>query len=164
MFQKVDNLAEDRHQGICPVPTYELTENDWELFLSGNAKDEIKDRLRALNIYQYFYPPADGVALAMVDNGIGTVAGISSAMKIAEADGHHISDNELLPDVSDIPEMLEGFRHAGYVAEGEISWEMTPAGKSLRQNVKFRPRESLVSKLIGQFSAKINVDLKDLLK
>ncbi|NTI16091.1 hypothetical protein G6L29_10635 [Agrobacterium rhizogenes] len=164
MFQRLDNLAEDRRQGICPVPTYELTENDWELFLSGSAKDEIEQRLRALNIYQYFYPPADSVALAMVDNAIGTVEGISAALDIAASSGHEISENELLPEVADIPEMLEAFKSAGYIAEGEMSCEITPAGKSVRQSVKFRPRESLISKVIGQFSAKVNLDLKDFLK
>ncbi len=60
--------------------------------------------------------------------------------------------------------MLESFKSAGYIAEGELSWEMTPEGKTVRQNVKFRPRESLISKVIGQFSAKLDLDLKDLLK
>lgn len=164
MFQRLDNLAEDRQQGICPVPTYELSENDWELFLSGSAKDDIEARLKSLNIYQYFYPPADSVALAMVDNGKGTVDGIATAIEIAEKAGHQISSNELLPAVGDIPEMLESFKSAGYIAEGELSWEMTPEGKTVRQNVKFRPRESLISKVIGQFSAKLDLDLKDLLK
>jgi hypothetical protein len=49
-----------------------------------------------------------------------------------------------------------------YVIEGERTLEVTEAGKSIRETLKFKPRESLISKIINQFSVKI--DLKDLLK
>lgn len=163
MFTAIDNLAEDRAQGICPVPTYELSEKDWELFYRGTRIEEIQERLKALNIFQYFFPPADSVALAMVDNGVSTEEEIIRAMEMAQHDGHELSKNELLPDVMDVPDILSEFKRAGYIAEGEMSWEMTPEGKSMRQNVKFRPREGLIAKLIAQISVKINLDLKDLL-
>lgn len=164
MIQGLDNLAEDRQQGICPIPTYEFTEHDWEVFLRGTEIDEIQARLKALNIFQYFFPPKDSFALAMVDNGKGSLPDIAAAAQLAEAGGHELSGNEILPDVSSLPDILAAFQDAGYIAEGEMSWEMTQTGENVRQSVKFRPRESLMAKLIGQFSAKLNMDLKDLFK
>lgn len=164
MIQGLDNLAEDRQQGICPIPTYEFSDHDWEVFLRGREIDEIQARLKALNIFQYFFPPKDSFALAMVDNGKGNLSDIAVAEQLAEAGGHELSGNELLRDVNDLPDILAAFKDAGYIAEGEMSWEMTQAGESVRQSVKFRPRESLVAKLIGQFSAKFNMDLKDLFR
>jgi len=164
MVQALDNLAEDRRQGICPIPTYEFSDNDWETFLRGKDIEEIQARLKALNIFQYFYPPKDSFALGMVDNGRGNLADIAAAAQMAEAEGHQLSGNELLPGVNSLPDILAAFKDVGYIAEGEMSWEMTETGENVRQSVKFRPRESLMSKLIGQFSAKLNMDLKDLFK
>jgi hypothetical protein len=50
----MDSMAVDRQHGICPLPLYEFTENDWELFLSGRRIDDIEERLKALGIFQYF--------------------------------------------------------------------------------------------------------------
>lgn len=164
MIQGLDNLAEDRQQGICPIPTYELSDHDWETFLRGEQIDEIQARLKSLNIFQYFFPPTDSFALAMVDNGKGNLTDIAAAAEMAEAGGHELSGNEILPGVSNLPDILEALKDVGYIAEGEMSWEMTKTGENLRQSVKFRHRESLMAKLIGQFSAKLNMDLKDLFK
>jgi hypothetical protein len=34
-LREMDNMAIDRQHGICALPLYELSENDWELFKSG---------------------------------------------------------------------------------------------------------------------------------
>ncbi|RUM00655.1 hypothetical protein [Rhizobium chutanense] len=164
LVQGLDNLAEDRQQGICPIPTYEFSDHDWEVFLRGKEIDEIQERLKALNIFQYFFPPKDSFALAMVDNGKGNLPDIAAAAQLAEAGGHELSKNEIVPDVSKLPDILEALKDLGYIAEGEMSWEMTESGENARRSVRFRPRESLMAKLIGQFSAKLNMDLKDLFK
>jgi hypothetical protein len=43
----------DVSQGICPIPLYEFTAGDWELFSSGQRKDDIRQRLKELNVYQW---------------------------------------------------------------------------------------------------------------
>jgi len=48
------------------------------------------------------------------------------------------------------------------VVEGEFGLELTSSGKTIRSSVKFRPKESLISKIINQFSIKI--DLKSLFR
>jgi hypothetical protein len=66
-----DNLAIYRQFGVCAIPLYELKEDDYELFYSSKL-DDVRERLRALNIYQYFYPAPDQLALGVVDNGINS--------------------------------------------------------------------------------------------
>lgn len=95
--------------------------------------------------------------------GKGTVD-ITTVIEIAETASHQISDDELLPEEADILEMLKSFKSACHIEEGKLSREMTPKGKTVRQHVKFLPCESLISEVMGQLSAKLDLDLKDLLK
>jgi hypothetical protein len=158
-----DNLAGDRKQGVCPVPTYELTERDWELFGSGQHIDEVRERLKALNIYQYFFPPADSVALGLIDRNVGTEEGIQRGFDIAEQSGHFVSKNEFLPDAEDLPDLLEALKAKGYVAEGEFSYETTEEGRTIRKSVKVRPRESFLTKIINRINLSASVSPKDFL-
>jgi hypothetical protein len=158
---KSDNLAGDRKHGVCPVPTYELTEKDWDLFGSGRHIDEVQERLKALNIYQYFYPPADSVALGLIDRDVGTEAEIQKGFDIAEKGGHVLSKNELLPEAKDLPELLEALKAQGYVAEGEYSYEATEEGRTVRKSVKVRPRESFLTKIINRINLNASISPKD---
>lgn len=157
-FFALDNLAGDRQHGICPVPTYELTDADWDLFEKGKHIDEVRERLKALNIYQYFFPPADSLALGLVEYGKSTEPEIQSGMSIAEKAGHAVSDSALVPGARALPELLEALRATGYVAEGEFTTELTPQGRSVRQTVKVRPSEGLFAKLLGRFSVNANLN------
>ncbi|MCM2453659.1 hypothetical protein [Agrobacterium vitis] len=162
MFRSVDNLAADRAQGVCPVPTYELTDSDWTMFERGKNIEEIRERLKSLDIYQYFYPPADSLAMGLIDEGLGSNEDIIKSMSIAKSEGHQLSENELLPDITEVPDILDEFQARGYAVEGEASWELTPEGKTMRQSIKFRPRESLISKIVSRFSVSASLDLKDI--
>lgn len=161
-FSLMDNLAADRAQGICPVPTYELTEADWDLFHGNKHLDEIRARLKDLDIYQYFYPPADSLALGLIDNGIATPNKIARGMELAQAQGHEISENALVHDVSQLPDLMDELKSMGYAVEGEFSLELTEEGKSIRQTVKIRPSEGLLEKLSRIMSAHVNLNLSDI--
>lgn len=161
-FSEIDNLAADREHGICPIPTYELTDDDWNLF--GNQKniEEVQARLTDMSIYQYFYPPADSLALGLIDSGKASQEEIEIGMNVAEATGHNISESSLLSDASQLPDILDGLSERGYILEGEFTNELTEEGKLYRQSVSVRPSESLFHKISQLMSLKVEVNLKDL--
>jgi hypothetical protein len=66
----VDSSEPDRRLGVCPVPLYELTEADYDLFVLGGDLEEVRARLKALGIYQYFFPPPDHLLLGLADKRI----------------------------------------------------------------------------------------------
>ncbi len=159
---QIDNLSGDRVQGICPIPTYELSENDWELFHENKELEKIEERLKSLDVYQYFFPPADRLALGLVDRGMSTESEIASAFSVAESQGHRIAGNSIVPDATDLHETMVGLREKGYVLEGEFSTELTENGRNIRSTVRIRPSEGLITKLIQIVSIKVNIDLKDI--
>jgi hypothetical protein len=65
-----DSQAIDREYGVCPLPLYEFETTDWSLFEAGKDIDEIQARLKALDIFQYFFPPPDQLALALAERGV----------------------------------------------------------------------------------------------
>jgi hypothetical protein len=64
-----------------------------------------------------------------------------------------------------LPDLIETLSELGYLAEGEHGVEVTPAGQTTRMQLKFRPREGLISKLINRFTvnANISASIKDIL-
>lgn len=163
----IDNMETDRKYGVCPIPLYEFTEQDWSLLLDPNKLDELQTRLKALGIYQYFYPAPDNLALGLIDKGVNKPHDLLNVIAGSAAVGHPLGETEIVPAITQIPELLEALSSAGYLAEGENGVEVTPTGTTYRTNIKFRPRESLVSKLINRFAVNTNVNLsasvKDLL-
>jgi hypothetical protein len=155
----LDNLAADRRHGICPIPTYELQDKDWELFAQGRNTEEMQHRLRQLGIYQYFFPPMDALALGLVEHGKSKPQEIEVAMQVAQAAGHTMTSGELVPDIDELPDLLDALRQGGYLVEGEFATELGPQGKIARQVVRFRPREGLFSKLLSRLSVNATISV-----
>jgi hypothetical protein len=155
----LDSMEADRRFGICPVPLYEFTEQDWELLLSGTALAEIEQRLKALGIYQYFFPPPDQITLGMVERSAASLPTISSALDIAPKIGHPLGASELVRTQPALPELVEQLTDCGLLVEGEMGLEITPSGAQARTTVKFRPREGFLSKLIQRFTVNANVSV-----
>jgi hypothetical protein len=162
-LRDIDNMAVDRQHGICPVPLYEFQDRDWELFNTGSRVDDARERLKELGVYQYFFPPADQLALGAVDRGVINRRDIISAVESAPALGHPPGELELVDRVSDVPELLEQLEARKYVAEGEFGYEVTPAGRTERVTVRFRPREGALVKLLNRLSVNIGISPKDFL-
>jgi hypothetical protein len=156
-FSKIDNMLADRESGICPIPTYEFTEEDWELFLSGTKEDNVAQRLRDLDIYQYFFPSKDTFALGLVDRGVRNVQDLIRGADQAQRDGHVFEENKIIGNAADMQEIIQAFKEMGIVAEGEMSWEVANEGKTIRSSVKLRPSEGLISRLSKIVSLKIDV-------
>jgi len=162
-FNSLDNLAGDRKEGICPIPTYELTDTEWEMFLSGKHIDDVRERLRTMGVYQYFYPPRDNVALGLIDRGFNTAELIERGVGLAQQEGHQVAPNAIVPDASDIHDLMDALRAKGLTLEAEFASEqLTADGQTIRKSLKVKPAEGLIEKLSKIISLKMDLNLKDL--
>ena len=154
---EIDNLAIDRRHGVCPIPLYEFSEQDWELFAQGSRIEDVEQRLRKLGVYEYFFPAPDELALGMVERGVKNSRAVAEIIDRAPRLGHPLGSNTLIRDVSELPDILGQLADAGYVAEGEHSVETTPKGEKIRQTVKFRPKEGVFQRLLNRITIKASV-------
>lgn len=159
-----DNLAADLAAGVCPVPLYELSETDVDMFISGTRLDDARQRLVELGIYQYFFPSPDQLALGLVDEGINRIARVAEVTGIAPQLGHPFGAAELMPTTTDMIETVAQLKALGYVADGEHGIEISESGRVVRSTLKFRPREGLLTKLINRISLSASVSPGDFLK
>jgi hypothetical protein len=160
----LDSAAADRRLGICPIPLYDFSEADYELLLSGKSIEEVQARLKALGIYQYFFPAPDQLLLGLADNNVTEDGSVVLAAEEAPTHGHPFGTPELFQDKATLLETLEELKGAGYMADAEIGLEITEKGRAVRQNIKIRPREGLISKISKIISVKVDLSWKDLLK
>jgi hypothetical protein len=86
------------------------------------------------------------------------------AAKQAPNHEHPLGNPELLKDPATLRETLEELRRVGYVADAEFGIEITEKGRAVRQNIKIRPRESLIDKISKVLSVKVDLSLRDLFK
>ena len=154
----------DRRLGVCPIPLYDFSEADYELLLSGKDIDELQARLKALGIYQYFFPAPDQLLLGLADNRVTEDGSLVLAAEEAPTHGHLLGAPELFQDNATLLETLEELKGAGYVADAEFGVEITDKGRAVRQNIKIRPRESLISKIAKIISVKLDISAKDIFK
>lgn len=163
-FSRLDPLSDDREQGICPIPTYELSEADWALFETNKDLDEIQHRLKALDIYQYFFPPADKLLLGLVERGTGSLDSLGDGFLLSDEQGHVVSENALIDNAQHVSDIIAELRAKGYMVEGEMEFELTELGHSTRKVVRFRPSEGLIAKISKILSLKVDINLQDLLR
>lgn len=164
---RLDNAAIDRAYGICPLPLYEFVKSDWEAFLAAKDIDLIRERLKSLGIFQYFYPPADQIALGVAERGIKHRSEIVEVVNSSPSIGHPLAPSELVPSGTQIAELVDALTDRGFLTEVNQNIEVSDQGLKARVAIKTRPREGLLSKLITRFSLKasltVNADSKDLL-
>jgi hypothetical protein len=156
-----DSSAIDRAYGVCPVPLYQLEDKDWELFLEGRHIDEVQERLKSLNIFQYFFPPPDQLALAIAERGISKREEITDVVASAPSLGHPFGANELIPTRSDIKDIIEQLSEGSFVNEVDHTIKLTGEGTTSRLKIRATPRESAVSKLVNRFKFTVRLSTKD---
>jgi hypothetical protein len=160
----IDAMSLDRMYGVCPIPLYEFREDDWQLFYTSKDVEAIRFRLEQLGIFQYFFPPADSLALALIDRGRPGSKSVEQSVAIAPSLDHPFGRHELLGRDVAIPDLVASLKDIGYVAEGEYGLEVTKDGYTVRSNLKYRPRESFVSKLLTRLNLNLNVSPNDFIK
>ncbi len=151
-----DSLAADLAVGICPIPLYQFSEQDFDLFLEGRRIEDCRERLKSLGLYQYFFPAPDQLALALVEKGIGDHNAILRDAGLAPQMGHPFGDAEILDGATKFEELVEKLRDSKLIVEGEYGFEISQEGRSVRGNIKFSPREGLVSKIINRISVSLS--------
>lgn len=157
-----NSLAADLQAGVCPVPLYEFDADAVEMFLRGSDLDAARAHLKALGIYQYFYPSRDQVALGLVDQGIREGARIAEVGGQAPDLGHPFGNGELVEDAGGFVAAMSSLKDEGYLVEGEFGLEVSLAGRTVRSSIKVRPREGLLAKLLN--TVKISISPTDLFK
>lgn len=158
---QTDVADRDRQYGICPLVLTDFSPADVETINSAPSSERVKDVLTRLDINQYFYPPADHVALALIDRDIHDETHVRDLVGKAPEIGHPYGPSEIV-STSDLMEVVEALQDHGMVIEGELGVELTDAGQAVRGTVKFKSREGFISKLINRFEIKFN--LSDLFK
>jgi hypothetical protein len=159
----IDYLAVDRACGVCPIPLYEFQDTDWNLFFQGSDIESIQHRLKQLDIFQYFFPPPDQVALGLAERGLTKRAEIIEAIERSPSLGHPFGETELVSGTDSLVEMVDALEERNYVAEFEQVVEVTPTGRITRTSVKGRPRESFISKLLNRVNVNLSASPKDFL-
>jgi hypothetical protein len=159
-LNKYDPAAQDLKFGICPFPLYDFSTDEVDILLTGNDLDAARELLRHHDLLQYFYPAADQVALGLVDRGVGKPSELLEQLEQAPALGHPYGSSEITTTAKSFGEVIDELVERKLIVEGEVSLETTPEGETIRQTVKFKPREGLLSKLLNRVEVKI--DLKSL--
>jgi hypothetical protein len=126
--------------------------------------DECKNLLRKHNIYQYFYPAPDQLALGLAERGSVTPEQLIQELEKTPNEGHSFSKPEFLDTSSSLKNIVHELKEEGLLVEGDLGLEITKEGQTIRAQVRFSPREGLVKKLSRIFSLTANIDLKDLTK
>src|SRR5205807_233783 len=127
---------------------HSFSAEEMESVSAGRSVDEVVGILRRQGIYQYFFPPADQLALGLADRTTATASQLLEALGSAPKLGHPFGDNEILPPGVRVIEIVEALMDRKLLVAGELDVKVSPQGETLRVKVKFGPRESVVSKVI----------------
>jgi len=159
---KLLNPAEaDRIMGVCSIPLYDFEEKDIERLKIRNDPNLAKSLLKQHDIYQYFFPPADQLALGLVERSTSNVTDLIEQLKSTPFEGHPFGSLEIIDSKIKFDSLVPTLKEMGLLVEGEVGMEISPDGEKYRATVKFKPREGLVSKLSKIFSVKVDLSLKD---
>ena len=156
-----DPLEKDREYGICAVPLYDFLSKEIELINSSKSIDDVAEILIDHGIYQFIYPAADNLALGLIDRGVKQKEELNKQISSTESLGHPFGDLDIIQSGNDIKNLIEILEEKDYVIEGEYGFELSEKGKSIRFEVKYKPKEGIVSKLINRF--KVNIDIKNII-
>jgi hypothetical protein len=155
-----DPIGADRDVGVCGFPFYDFNEQAIDSILTASSTEEVADALRQRDIFQYFYPAPDQLALGLVERGITCPEKLTSVLGQAPKTGHPFGQTELVEAQSSVLKAINALQAKNLLVEGEFGLEVSQDGVRVRSMVKFKPKEGIISKLINRFS--LNFDLKDL--
>jgi hypothetical protein len=160
----LDPVTHDRNMGVCSIPLYDFEPADTELFHKGEDIESARAVLNRLDITQYFFPPADQLALGFVERQAQDATTLAKIIERVPSLGHPFGPPELVDPKADLLDTIASLQEEGLLAEGELGIEITEAGRTVRSTVKFRPRESIFAKIAHVFSVKVELSIKDLFK
>lgn len=158
-----DPTEMDRRYGVCPIPLFEFEPEEIEKVLLSKNIDEVRNLLQRHDLLQYFFPPADQLALGIIERGsvVNPSQVIDQILKAPQI-GHPLGELEVAPSETSLTEIVDALRDRNLVVDGEVTLELTNEGRAIRQVIRYKPREGFLSKLLNRFEIKL--DLKDLFK
>ncbi len=158
----VNPLQLDNQVGVCPVPLYELSAEEIALMNDSENLDDVREVLHRHHLIQYFFPAPDVLALGLIDRGpISNRQTLLEQLQLTSDIGHPFGQMELTQARSGLTGAIDELQDRGLVVEGDLALEIGPEGRKIRTNLRFQPREGLISKVINRFSFRF--DLKDFL-
>lgn len=158
-----DPTERDRQQGICPVPIYDFSPLDFEVLRASDDIEEVKVVFRKHDLLQYFFPAADHLALGLADRSrTKTVVELRDRVLMAPEMGHPFGSPEIAEGISSVAEIIDELQKRKLLVEGEIGLSISKEGQVLRKEIRFKPRESFVSKLLNRF--RFDISLRDLFR
>jgi hypothetical protein len=156
-----DPTEADRSNGICAVPLYDFTGEQAEIFQKGADVEAAQEVLRQMQIFQYFFPAPDHLALGLLERKPLNSQQTTQYIEQSTALGHPLGSQEILPGQHKIGELIDALKDRKLCAEGEFGFELTQDGKNQRAVVRFKPREGFLEQMSRVF--KIHVDIKDII-
>jgi hypothetical protein len=160
----LDPAETDRRLGVCSIPLYELAPEDVEIIQAGADVEAVREILRRHDILQYFFPSADQLALGFADRSAMSPGDIVDRLIRTPEVGHPFGELEIVERAVALNDMVAALQERGLLVEGEAGVEITGQGRSLRAQVRFKPREGLLARLAHILSVNIDLNLKDLFK
>ncbi len=148
----------DEELGVCPIPIVEFSGDELELINNGTNSSGIQTLLREKSILQYFFPPPDQTALALVERGFGSAEQIIEAVATAPDIGHPFGETEIAPSGSSLTKILEVLEEKKLTVDAEVTGvALTDLGEEAQGTFRISTRESFITKLINRFEVKINL-------
>jgi hypothetical protein len=157
----VDPSETDRRLGLCTLPLFEFSPDEAELFYSGTEISRVTELLKTRQIYQYFFPSPDQLALGLTEKNSLKKETLVEYLKRTPQAGHPLGLNEILSTNVQVSDLIDVLKERGLCTEGEIGIELTEKGRVIRATVRFKPREGVIAKISRVFSVKIDMSLKD---
>jgi hypothetical protein len=154
---ELNPLEVDNRLGLCPFPLYELNANEIDALKGGANLDEVRGVLKNHDILQYFFPAPDQLAIGLVDRGSRSTSELLKQLELTPKLGHPFGTTAVADQDLKLPEIIEFLQHRRLLVEGELGLEVSSSGKTIRQSIKFRPQESLISKVIHRFTFKVDI-------
>jgi hypothetical protein len=147
----------DRLLGNCAVPLYEFSAADAEVLHRGTNIEAVRDVLRRLHLLQYFFPPPDQLMLGVAEDGVKRTT-LSRTITQSPKVGHPLGEFEVLDNSTRVEDVIDSLIERKLLVEGEIGYELSDSGHTIRAAVRFKPREGLLAKLSRLLSLKIDID------
>jgi hypothetical protein len=152
-----DASEQDRRMGLCAVPFDDFTPAELGLIQDGEDVEEVKAVLRRQNVLQYFFPPPDQLALGLIERTqINSIPQLIDLLVKTPDLGHPFASTEIMPPRQSFMEIIEELQARQLVLRSAGGFAITDEGRALRDGVRERPREGLISKILNRLSANLN--------
>jgi hypothetical protein len=151
-----DLITPDREIGICPLMMPAFSEKDVEV-LSSAATEDARQILKEKRIYQYFYPGQDDLVLGFVDRGVNQRDLIADRVNRSPQLGHPHGENEIVGETQNVMDVIDELQGRGLAVEGAIGFELGPNGLTRRAEVRFKPSEGVMTKILNRVSLNVNI-------